>query len=468
MPVENTTPNRNYSLPFRENELRDDVARIISAISGVDLDVANILSGLNSKSDDDHGHVISDVTGLLAALASKQDADQKGLANGFASLGSDGKVPSGQLPSAVFGALSYQGTWNANTNTPTIPAASASNKGWYFKVSTSGTTSIGGIDDWKNGDWIVSNGTSWDKVDNTETVVSVAGLVGAIDAAALLNAIAAQPRVESVNVLELTRDKSGDRVSHIDFHATDDPSQADFSARLIRREGINGYFRLEQKGSGPVEVVGGSDFTRDGHTVYHAGNVSGVFATAAQGAKADAALPKSGGSLTGSLAVSTHLNIQGSGNQHLWFRDAAGTTQGLMYWDSANDRIAIRTYADDGFSVRSEIKLGGDATSFDFNGQDVIHAGHPASAKAWVNFNGTGSVSIRASFGVTSISDMGTGHYRVNLSSAAPSTESYAAVAMSEHGGDRIPVTTYQPTHFDVLSGSGDAARMNVLVFGGK
>ena len=34
--------------------------------------------------------------------------------------------------------------------------------------------------------------------------------------------------------------------------------------------------------------------------------------------------------------------------------------------------------------------------------------------KAWVNFNGTGSVSIRADGGVSSITDYGTGNYNVN------------------------------------------------------
>ena len=40
------------------------------------------------------------------------------------------------------------------------------------------------------------------------------------------------------------------------------------------------------------------------------------------------------------------------------------------------------------------------------------------SAKAWVNFNGTGTVAIRASFNVSSITDQGTGRYRVNLTNA--------------------------------------------------
>lgn len=44
------------------------------------------------------------------------------------------------------------------------------------------------------------------------------------------------------------------------------------------------------------------------------------------------------------------------------------------------------------------------------------------SAKAWVNFNGTGTVAIRASFNVSSITDNGTGDYTVNFTSAMVDT----------------------------------------------
>jgi hypothetical protein len=40
------------------------------------------------------------------------------------------------------------------------------------------------------------------------------------------------------------------------------------------------------------------------------------------------------------------------------------------------------------------------------------------TAKAWVNFNGTGTVAIRASGNVTSITDNGTGNYTVNFTTA--------------------------------------------------
>lgn len=40
--------------------------------------------------------------------------------------------------------------------------------------------------------------------------------------------------------------------------------------------------------------------------------------------------------------------------------------------------------------------------------------------RAWVNFNGTGTVAIRASFNVSSITDNGTGDYTVNFTTAMP------------------------------------------------
>lgn len=39
-------------------------------------------------------------------------------------------------------------------------------------------------------------------------------------------------------------------------------------------------------------------------------------------------------------------------------------------------------------------------------------------AKAWVNFNGTGTVAIRASYNVSSITDNGTGNYTINFTNA--------------------------------------------------
>lgn len=56
--------------------------------------------------------------------------------------------------------------------------------------------------------------------------------------------------------------------------------------------------------------------------------------------------------------------------------------------------------------------------------------------RAWVNFNGTGTVAIRASFNVSSITDNGTGNYTVNLTTALADANFAAVVNGATSGGD--------------------------------
>lgn len=69
--------------------------------------------------------------------------------------------------------------------------------------------------------------------------------------------------------------------------------------------------------------------------------------------------------------------------------------------------------------------------------------------RAWVNFNGTGTIAIRASFNVSSITDGGVGDYTINFTTAL-SDANYCAVAMSDrsnNGGASLAVeTTTSPT----------------------
>lgn len=51
--------------------------------------------------------------------------------------------------------------------------------------------------------------------------------------------------------------------------------------------------------------------------------------------------------------------------------------------------------------------------------------------RAWVNFNGVGTVAIRASFNVSSITDNGTGNYTINFTTALPDAN-YAPVGSSD------------------------------------
>lgn len=90
----------------------------------------------------------------------------------------------------VQGGVVYQGTWNANTNDPAL-ASGVGTKGYYYVVSVSGSTNLDGITDWVAGDWAIFNGTAWQKVDNTEAVISVNGQTGVVVlTAANVNAVA--------------------------------------------------------------------------------------------------------------------------------------------------------------------------------------------------------------------------------------------------------------------------------------
>ena len=53
------------------------------------------------------------------------------------------------------------------------------------------------------------------------------------------------------------------------------------------------------------------------------------------------------------------------------------------------------------------------------------------SAKAWVNFNGTGTVAIRRSFNVSSITDVAAATYKVNFATAMPDAN-YSTTAMGD------------------------------------
>jgi hypothetical protein len=153
----------------------------------------------------------TDITGL--GTASTKDA---GVALGVATLDAGGKVPVSELPAAVLGALSYQGTWDASTNNPTL-TSSVGTKGYYYVVSVAGNTNLNGITDWLVGDWAVYNGSIWQKVDNTETVTSVNGQTGAVVLTA--SSVGAVPTARTITAgtgLTGGGDLSADRTFAID------------------------------------------------------------------------------------------------------------------------------------------------------------------------------------------------------------------------------------------------------------
>jgi len=89
------------------------------------------------------------------------------------------------------------------------------------------------------------------------------------------------------------------------------------------------------------------------------------------------------------------------------------------------------------------------------DGTDTVETGYVVngSAKAWVNMNGTGTIAIRDSLNVASLTDNGTGDYQINISSAMSSSNYY----VGESGALN---TTTEIRHYDTLTRTTTAVQI--------
>jgi hypothetical protein len=71
------------------------------------------------------------------------------------------------------GVVTYQGVWNASTNTPTL-TSSVGTQGYYYVVSVAGSTNLDGITSWLVGDWAIFNGYTWEKISSGDTLGTMA------------------------------------------------------------------------------------------------------------------------------------------------------------------------------------------------------------------------------------------------------------------------------------------------------
>jgi hypothetical protein len=94
--------------------------------------------------------------------------------------------------------------------------------------------------------------------------------------------------------------------------------------------------------------------------------------------------------------------------------------------------------------------------------------------RAWVNFNGTGTVAIRASFNVSSITDHGTGDYTVNMTTAMPDVNFGQVITALRTGSGNVYgaatyVVTTSSTRFSTRDATTfvlfDVENVNVAIF---
>ena len=89
-------------------------------------------------------------------------------------LNSGGTIDTSYLPGNYMGAMVYQGVWNASSGT--TPSLTPE-KGDYWIVSVSGNTDLDGHTDWQIGDFPIYNGSTWDKIDNSEPTIFASAVV---------------------------------------------------------------------------------------------------------------------------------------------------------------------------------------------------------------------------------------------------------------------------------------------------
>jgi hypothetical protein len=92
--------------------------------------------------------------------------------------------------------------------------------------------------------------------------------------------------------------------------------------------------------------------------------------------------------------------------------------------------------------------------------------------RAWVNFNGTGTVSIRASGNVSSVTDNNTGDYTINFTTAMPNAN-FAVSASSNYGDNSynllvrdFTTTSVRVQVVQIGVGLYDAAIISIIVLG--
>jgi hypothetical protein len=187
--------------------------------------------------------------------------------------------------------------------------------------------------------------------------------------------------------------------------------------------------------------------------------------------------PIAGGTFTGPVTVPNTFTVKaatGTSLPLINFSRSDGTLAGAVFWDYATSLLKIRGYNTAGTTVLSEITLGTDgAAAFQYNAANVVTTAQTTgviaatgsapmyACRAWVNFQGSGTVTVRGSGNVSSITDNGAGDYTINFTTAMPDVN-YAAVFGMVVNNTTSPVVVGENLAY---SRTTSAIRVNVQNF---
>ena len=166
-----------------------------------------------------------------------------------------------------------------------------------------------------------------------------------------------------------------------------------------------------------------------------------------------------------SLTILGKIQVQqdSSSNNRLIFRGTAGSS---YRWniDNYSTSNTFRIFREDDATAANGVHWAGITSTGDFQfNSGYGSAGTVYGCRAWVNFNGTSTVAIRASGNVSSITDNNTGDYTVNFTTAMPDAN-YCSVAQSglsgavtTYGSEATSAKTFNTTSYRVLLLFADA-----------
>ncbi len=158
-------------------------------------------------------------------------------------------------------ALRYLGTWNATTNSPTL-TSSVGTLGDFYIVSVAGTTDLNGITDWQVGDWVLFNGSVWQKIDNSnnDALLKENNLSDVADRAESVINLGLKSGIESLYLLSLAAGSiiSGSTNENINITPNGTGSIVLTSTSQISINGevdMGGKLYLAANGVDPLEAV---------------------------------------------------------------------------------------------------------------------------------------------------------------------------------------------------------------------
>ena len=190
---------------------------------------------------------------------------------------------------------------------------------------------------------------------------------------------------------------------------------------------------------------------------------------------------------TGSLGSST---ISAPGTNIVLGKSWDDANQMEGYWDDFRISVGLARYSGASFTVPTTAHL---TSAGDVNKHIVVNSdadgvaigtggiNQARIAKAWCNWDQTGTIAIRSSYNISSISDLGTGRTDVNFSTAMADTN-YTAAVYGNHSSSNSAYTDFsedqsygavlrtvndiEVTHYKKGTGYIDSKQADLIIFG--